>query len=186
MRFNVVFVGSVGGGKTSIIKRRLNEDTSKHVSTIAVDFVPMDLDDMKVSVWDTCGQERFMAITSSYFMRGHIFVLVHDVMDSTVSEDLERWRKTIVSKRPARHEPVIIVVSNKTDLHPFCSSEVTDWVNDNMFDHVFTSAKSGEGIGKLFEQIKDAILVHQSEWMAPSLPVLPQQPDSVASPGGSC
>ena len=186
MRFNVVFVGSVGGGKTSIIKRRLNKDTTKHVSTIAVDFVPMNLDDMEVSVWDTCGQERFMSITSSYFMRGHIFVLVHDVMDSTVSGDFERWRKTIVSNRPARHEPVIIVVSNKVDLHPFCSGEVTDWVSNNMFDHVFTSAKTGEGIEKLFEQVKDAILVHQSDWMAPSLPVLPQQPVSVASPGCSC
>ena len=59
-------------------------------------------------------------------------------------------------------------------------------VSNNMFDHVFTSAKTGEGIASLFGQIKDAILVHQSEWMAPSLPVLPQQPESVASPGCSC
>lgn len=186
MRYNIVFVGSVGGGKTSIIKKRMNEDTTKHVSTIAVDFVPMDLDDVKVSVWDTCGQERFMSITSSYFMRGHVFVLVHDVSDSSVSADLEKWRCDIVSKRPARHKPVVIVVSNKSDIQPFCSSDVTDWVSNNVFDHVYTSAKTGEGIPELFEQIKSAIVVHQSDWLSPSLPALPEQPELKDSPGCVC
>ena len=92
MRFNVVFVGSVGGGKTSIIQKYFrNESTSKHVSTIAVDFIPTVMDDVAMSVWDTCGQERFSAITSSYFMRGHVFVLVHDISDSTLNEDIKKW-----------------------------------------------------------------------------------------------
>tara|TARA_B110000046_G_C12787004_1_gene311439 strand:+ start:117 stop:677 length:561 start_codon:yes stop_codon:yes gene_type:complete len=186
MRYNIVFVGSVSGGKTSIIKKRLGQNTTKHVSTIAVDFVPMDLDESKVSVWDTCGQERFMSITSSYFMRGHVFVLVHDVSDSTVSNDLEKWRRDIVSKAPARHSPVIIVVSNKADIQPFCSTAVTEWVSRHVFDHVYTSAETGEGIDKLFAQIKSAILVHQTDWCAPSLPALPAQSEMVASPGCAC
>ena len=60
MRFNVVFVGSVGGGKTSIIQKHFrNESTAKHVSTIAVDFIPTVIDDVAMSIWDTCGQECF-------------------------------------------------------------------------------------------------------------------------------
>ena len=82
MRFNVVFVGSVGAGKTSIIKSRMNEDINKHVSTIAVDYIQLNIGKYDISLWDTCGQERFMSLTSSYFMRGHVFVLVHDVADS--------------------------------------------------------------------------------------------------------
>jgi len=186
MRFNVVLVGSVSGGKTSIIKKKLNCDTSKHVSTIAVDFVPMKLGDFDVSLWDTCGQERFMSITSSYFTRGHVFVLVHDVIDSNVLQDLEKWRLEITKKKPARHCPVIIVVSNKIDLTPFCSQAVSDWVSEQRFDHVYTSALTGEGIDALFTKITDAITVHQSDWLSPSLPALPVMPDVDRSPGCAC
>jgi len=186
MRFNVVFVGSVSGGKTSIIKKKLGQDISQHVSTIAVDFASMKLNDIDVSVWDTCGQERFKSITSSYFMRGHVFVLVHDVLDSTVDDDLEKWRLDIVNNRPARHDPVVIVVTNKVDLHPFCHSDVAEWISHHTFDHVHTSAKTGEGIDKLFAQIHDAIVVHQSDWLSPSLPSLPVMPESKLSPGCIC
>ena len=107
------------------------------------------------------------------FMRGHVFVLVHDIADSTLNEDIQRWHESILDKRPARHDPVIIVVSNKVDLHPFCSDEVCAWIKEHSFDHIHTSAKTGENISKLFEKIRDAILVHQTDWLAPSLPALP-------------
>lgn len=187
MRFNVVFVGSVGGGKTSIIKKYFyNDDTSKHVSTIAVDFIPAVIDDVEMSVWDTCGHERFMAITSSYFMRGHVFVLVHDISDSVLHQDLKKWYNDILKKAPSRHEPVVIVVSNKTDVKPFCAEQVSNWVKEHGFDHVHTSATTGENIDALFRKIRDAILVHQTDWLTPSLPALPTQEPSVPSPGCAC
>jgi len=187
MRFNVVFVGSVGGGKTSIIKKYChNDDTSNHVSTIAVDFIPVVLDDVRMSIWDTCGQERFMAITSSYFMRGHVFVLVHDISDSVLQNDLKKWHQDILKKRPSRHDPVVIVVSNKSDTQPFCADDISAWVSENTFDHVFTSAKTGENIQMLFKKIRDAILVHQTDWMSPSLPALPLPDNPKAVPGCSC
>ena len=188
MRFNVVFVGSVGGGKTSIIHKYFHKDSdvSKHVSTIAVDFVPTIIDDVEMSIWDTCGQERFLSITSSYFMRGHVFVLVHDISDSILKTDLKKWHQDILKKRPSRHDPVVIVVSNKTDITPFCSEDVRLWAKENMFDHVYTSAKTGENINTLFQKIRDAILVHQTDWMAPTLPALPIEPASEPSPGCAC
>ena len=100
MRFNVVFVGSVGGGKTSIIQKYFHRDEplSKYVSTIAVDYVTTIIDDVEMSIWDTCGQERFLSITSSYFMRGHVFVLVHDIHDSILKTDLIKWHQDILKK----------------------------------------------------------------------------------------
>lgn len=184
MRYNIVFVGSVGAGKTSII-RRYQEKTMNVTSTLAVDFIPMTLNDLKVSVWDTCGQERFMSIASSYFARGHVFVLVHDIADSSVAEDLKKWYSTIQNKSAVLHEPVVIIVSNKTDLNPFADSSVTNWVKEHTFDHIYTSANTGEGIQNLFSKIHDAVVVHQAEWMTPSLPALPVEPIRRA-PGCSC
>jgi len=183
MRYNIVFVGNVGAGKTSIIHRYLKKP-GQTVSTLAVDFVPIEYEDIKMSIWDTCGQERFEAITSSYFARGHVFVLVHDIKDESPAF-LQKWFTQIQNKSPQRHEPVIIVVSNKTDLYPFASTDVTSWVKDHMFDHIYTSAVSGEGIANLFSKMKDAVVVHQADWLSPSLPALPVQPP-VNSPGCNC
>jgi 50S ribosomal subunit-associated GTPase HflX len=119
-------------------------------------------------------------------MRGHIFVLVHDVIDSVVVQDLEKWRQEIIKKKPARHTPVIIVVSNKIDLAPFCTQEVSSWLEEHTFDHVYTSAKTGDGIDTLFTKIKDAITVHQSDWLSPSLPAVPIMPEMDKSPGCAC
>ena len=91
-----------------------------------------------------------------------------------------------IEKRPARHDPVIIVVSNKVDLHPFCHDDVLSWVKEHSFDHMYTSAKTGENIQKLFEKIRDAILVHQTDWLAPSLPALPITESFKPAPGCSC
>lgn len=184
MRYNIVFVGSVGAGKTSLIRKHQSK-ALRVTSTLAVDFVPMALGDLKVSVWDTCGQERFMAITASYFARGHVFVLVHDIADSTVAADLKQWYNIIRDRSASLHEPVVIVVSNKTDLHPFAHSSVTNWVKEHTFDHIYTSAVTGEGLENLFTKIHDAVLVHQAQWLSPSLPALPAAPVRRA-PGCSC
>ena len=113
-------------------------------------------------------------------------MLVHDIENGQVKKDMETWYKQIFEKCPARHEPVIIIVSNKTDLHPFCSQEVTNWIQDHSFDHVFTSAVTGEGMEKLFQKIHDAVVVHQSDWLSPSLPALPATSVSKTSPGCNC
>jgi len=187
MRFNVVFVGSVAAGKTSIIQRYLkNTFLKQHVSTIAVDFVPITIEDTLLSIWDTCGQERFMSITSSYYMRGHVFVLVHDTSDLDMDKHLKYWYNEIEKKRPGRHHPVIIIVSNKVDITS-SSSDVRIWCNDNMFEHVETSAKTGKGIHELFQKIHDAVVVHSNNWLTShSLPSLPISPSVEPSPGCAC
>lgn len=187
MRFNVVFVGSVSVGKTSIIHRYqhgTHREASK--STLAVDYVPIKIGDLDIALWDTCGQERFLSVTSSYFSRGHVFVLVNDIESCQVVKDLKKWYTDIVKNRPARHEPVVIIVSNKSDLHPFCSNDVANWVREKTFDNIYTSAVTGEGIDKLFQKIHDAIIVHQSDWLAPSLPALPAAAAIRTAPGCNC
>jgi small GTP-binding protein len=186
MRYNVVFVGSVAVGKTSIIKRYLaNNFATKHVSTIAVDFIPITIDKTMLSLWDTCGQERFMSITSSYYMRGHIFVLVHDTTEPDIERNLKFWYREIQKKKPGRHNPVIIVVSNKMDQGK-AAPAVRKWCRENLFEHVETSAKLGTGISELFQKIHDAVVVHHNDWLtSPSLPFLPLTPTE-PSPGCNC
>jgi len=187
MRYNIVFVGSVGAGKTSIIHKYHNGTHNINTkSTIAVDFIQMKVGDYEISVWDTCGQERFMSLSSSYFSRGHVFILVHDISKKDINTDLKKWYQRIIDKKPARHNPIVIVVSNKTDLNPFCQHDMKSWIEKNQFDHIYTSVVNGEGINELFNQIATAIKVHQFDWDAPSLPTLIATDQLRTAPGCAC
>ena len=187
MRYNIVFVGSVGVGKSSIIQKYHNGTrNTKTKSTIAVDFIQMTVDDYEISVWDTCGQERFLSLSSSYFSRGHVFILVHDISKKELDTELKKWHERILDKKAARHTPIVIVVSNKTDLSPFCQNDIKEWIEQNQFDHIYTSVVNGEGIQALFGQIATAIKVHQFDWDAPSLPTLIATDQLRTAPGCAC
>lgn len=173
MRYNVCFVGNVSAGKSSIIQRKINGDFHENPhATIACDFYDLQLGQNAIAIWDTAGQEKFLALSKSYFARGHLFVLVHDLLNSEL-KDLQKWYNIIQDESAARHTPVVIITSNKCDGDvPFCSGEIESWIRNNDLEHCYTSAKTGEGIDKLFSKINDAIEVHQSLWLSPSLPSL--------------
>ena len=114
-----------------------------------------------------------MALSRSYFARGHIFVLVHDLNNSTL-EDMRKWYNIVKSESVARHDPVVIIASNKCDGEvPFCESETETWIRNNELEHIYCSAKTGEGIQQLFIKIEEALQVHQRDFLSPSLPSLP-------------
>lgn len=187
MRYNVCFVGNVSAGKSSIIQRKINGDFHENShATIACDFYDLQLGDNAIAIWDTAGQEKFLALSKSYFARGHVFVLVHDLLNSELNE-LTKWYNTIQNECVARHTPVVIIASNKCDGDvPFIKSETESWIRNNDLEHCYTSAKTGEGIDQLFSKIKDAIEVHQSDWLSPSLPSLLISPPLVKTEGCSC
>ena len=187
MRYNVCFVGNISAGKSSIIQRKINGkfNVNQH-ATIACDFYDLQIGDFETAIWDTAGQEKFLSLSKSYFARAHVFVLVHDLLNSKLN-DLTKWYNIIHDECVARHNPVVIIASNKCDGDvPFCSSEIESWVRNNDLEHVYTSAKSGEGIDKLFSKIGDAIEVHQSLWLSPSLPSLIVNPPMKEMEGCNC
>jgi len=187
MRYNVCFVGNISAGKSSIIQRKINGkfNVNQH-ATIACDFYDLQIGDHNTAIWDTAGQEKFLSLSKSYFARGHIFVLVNDLLNSKLN-DLKKWYKIINDESAARHNPVVIISNNKCDCDvPFCSSETESWIRNNDLDHVYTSAKTGEGIDNLFSKINDAIQVHQSDWLSPSLPSLVINPEMKEMQGCNC
>jgi small GTP-binding protein len=72
MILKIVFAGSSGAGKTSLLNR-VTEDTftQNYMATIGVDFKIRTYNmygrKVKVQFWDTAGQERFRAISLSYY-----------------------------------------------------------------------------------------------------------------------
>merc|ERR1712217_554895 len=59
--------------------------TEAFITTIGVDFKVRTLSvhgkSVKLQIWDTSGQERFRAITNSYYRGAHGIIVVYDLTD---------------------------------------------------------------------------------------------------------
>ena len=81
-QFKIILLGDSGVGKSSLLNRYMDEGfISNKPCTLNADFriKSMMIDEFssaKITIWDTCGQERYRAITNRYFKDAHGIILV--------------------------------------------------------------------------------------------------------------
>ena len=80
--FKFIVIGSSGVGKTSLLKRLIDDQFSpENTSTIGVECLStvMEIDGqpIKLQIWDTAGQEKFRSIAKSYFRHAVGVILVY-------------------------------------------------------------------------------------------------------------
>lgn len=85
--FKLVVVGDKNVGKTSIIKRFVDDDFSGHEkATIALDYrskkIKVYNKIIKLTIWDTVGAERFHSLCQSYYKGVNGVLLVFDFTDA--------------------------------------------------------------------------------------------------------
>lgn len=97
-QLKLVLIGDSSVGKSSILLRFTDDTFSdKHSATIGVDFKTRDMQFrgklIRTTVWDTAGQEKFRAMTSSYYRGAHGIVLVYDVTNRESFVHVSDWLK---------------------------------------------------------------------------------------------
>jgi len=115
----VVFVGSTGTGKSSIICRAVDGEFSEStLRTIGVDFRIINTKvndvDVRLQIWDTAGQDRFRTIVSSYYRGAKCVVFVYDVSSKDTLKDIPMWYEEV--NKYGRKNPIVILVGNKDDI----------------------------------------------------------------------
>lgn len=119
---------------------------------------------MKVSVWDTAGQETYKSITRSYFRGASGAVLVFDILRRSTFESATGWLSDL--RKIAEPHIVIILVGNKCDLadadggkkRAVTKEEAEEWCRrEGVMRYVETSAKSGEGVERAFLEVAERI-----------------------------
>lgn len=151
----IVLLGHFGVGKTSIIRKFVtNEFTSDYKVTIGVHILKKEVSissNEKVSllIWDLEGTDNIDLINKAYLLGTHAFIYVYDVTRPVTFNNLTEN----VSKLKQLYPTTITkVVGNKVDL-------LEEKLNPN--DHkdliattaIFSSAKTGENIEGLFEEL---------------------------------
>ena len=122
----VCFIGSSGGGKTSIIRMLTDERFIEEISsTIGFDFTfkdkKMDNNLIRFQFWDSAGQERYQAISPIHYKSikflyqdANIVILVYDVNEREEVNKLPYWFSEIEKHAPKDVKKIII--GNKVDL----------------------------------------------------------------------
>ena len=118
---------------------------------------------MKLSLWDTAGQETYKSITRSYFRGASGALLVFDITRRSTFASVTSWLSDL--RQIAEEGIVVILVGNKSDLTAETNNrravtieEAEEWCKKNdVMRYVETSAKSGEGVERAFLEVAERI-----------------------------
>ncbi|KAK4130923.1 hypothetical protein BT67DRAFT_464722 [Trichocladium antarcticum] len=133
---------------------------------------------MKLSLWDTAGQETYKSVTRSYFRGASGALLVFDLTRKATFQHVTDWLNDL--RQIAEPDIVVVLVGNKADLaspnspdgdgdgehgqeaggnkREVTRAEAEEWTKRNgVLEYVETSAKSGEGVEKAFMRVAERI-----------------------------
>ena len=118
---------------------------------------------MKLSLWDTAGQETYKSVTRSYFRGASGALLVFDLSRKQTFQHVTDWLSDL--RQIAEPDIVVVLVGNKADLtqrednkREVTREEAEEWARRNgVLEYVETSAKSGENVEKAFMRVAERI-----------------------------
>lgn len=157
--FKVIIIGDWGVGKSNIILR-LTQDAFDPDSrtTIGIEFSQKLIEFHKqkslIQIWDTAGQDRFKAITSTYYRAAVGAILVYDISNRSSFDNLSTWIAEIQSNTPENTS--IMLLGNKVDLKKervVSFDEGFDYAKRHKFLFNEVSALTGEGINDSFYEM---------------------------------
>jgi small GTP-binding protein len=197
LAFKVVVVGDSAVGKSAIVERLVQgtfrEDAT---STCGADFYtyvcPVDSETVRLQIWDTAGQDRFRAISKSYFRNAVGAILVYDLTSMSSFDNAAGWLHELTSL--ALPNAYVLLVGNKADLEDrreVGPQMVRTFSQQHRIESLETSALTGKGVAEAFARLAFAVYERVKSNQirpAPALRAFPQeaQPGAPAANRAGC
>lgn len=163
----VVIIGDSGVGKTAIMNRYLfDKFDAESMPTLGSSMKSREVEvpgegSLKLTLWDTAGQEKFKSLTRMYFQDAEAALIVYDVTFRDSFENAKKWVEDLKANANVP-DIVLAIVGNKSDMygssvvqlqeaHEFGRSVKAEIIQE-------TSAKDNNGVSDLFVEVARKLL----------------------------
>ena len=169
IKYNIILLGNSGVGKTSILKRLSdNKFFEFNSTTIGCDsslyYVKYKNKKYHLALRDPSGQEKYKAVTRSFFRNTDGVLFVFDISVQKTFIDLPIWYNLY---KEENEKIVGLLIGNKCDLkHKVNKNESEEFAKEHGLHYMETSASSDKNIKKaivcLLKKIKESKILYDS------------------------
>jgi small GTP-binding protein len=137
-----------------------NQSKIKYLPTVGMEYYPVtyklsDGNVINVHIHDTCGQEKFNAISESYYKKGDGILLVFDITSKKSFDKIKDYYVANIREKCKKNIPIILL-GNKTDLDDkrvVSQEKAIDLAVNEEFVYKETSCLKNENVADAFETI---------------------------------
>ena len=160
----IITLGDSRVGKTSLIVQFIdNKFTANYLSTIGFDLKTKIIKlsnglDIKLTIHDTAGQERFKSLSTNYIKKANGILLVYDVSEIKSFNNISNWMEEIENE--VGNKIPIILVGNKSDLEDkrvVAKEEGQAVAKQYNIKFYETSSKTGDNVEKCIMELTEEI-----------------------------
>ena len=158
----ILLLGNGSVGKTSLINRYLkNVYNPVYLTTIGIDqsikYISVNNKHIKLSIWDTAGQEQFRTIAKSFYNKTDAVILCFDLTEKESLDSISYWIDQLCNKIEL-NKIGIVLVGTKLDLTDFekvegISEEVNKYIEKYNIKYFKTSSLSGTNVKEVFNYL---------------------------------
>ena len=167
LTFKIIVLGDSGVGKSCLtIKATQDRFEAIYSPTIGFEFLTytVQVGDkvIKLQIWDTCGQEVYRSLISSFYRNSSLAILVYSIENKESFSNLELWLNELKSQ--GNIDMTIFLVGNKADLQEERKVSIDEgqkFSDENGIKYFFeTSAKTGLNAKKVFTEAAKILYDH--------------------------
>ena len=160
LSFKIIIVGDSGVGKSCLsIKASRNFFEDFYSPTVGFEFLTFNVKvedkNIRLQIWDTCGQEVYRSLISSFYRSASLAVIVYAINSEESYNNIEKWLNDI--KTQSNPDVKIFLIGNKADLED--KREITKESGEkfakehNLTFFTETSAKTGFNVQNVFIEV---------------------------------
>ena len=160
LTFKIVLIGDSAVGKTQLcLKATKNKFEDFYSPTIGFEFITLFLkiDDknIKINIWDTCGQEVYKSLIDSFYRDSSLIILAYSIDNQNSYLNLDVWLQDV--KKMCNENIKLALVGTKSDYkekRQVSNEDGLKFKNENNFDlFMETSSKNGNNVDNFFIEI---------------------------------
>ena len=119
LSFKIIVVGDSGVGKSCLTMRGTKNHFEECYSpTVGFEFFTFNIrvndKNIKLQIWDTCGQEAYRSLITSFYRNASLAILVYSIDNQNSYNNIEAWLNEIKSQ--SNPETKTFLIGNKIDL----------------------------------------------------------------------